>query len=200
MILKNLLRVSLFSFLFFGLMIPAIAGEATSDVKETTDKILALLSDPKLKSPDKLADRRRMIRREVDKRFDWLELSRRSLARHWRKRTPEERKEFVLLFGKLVERTYMDKIESYTGEKVYYVGETIEGDYGVVKVKIVTRKNEEFLINYRVKNKGNNWLVYDMSAEGVSLVNNYRVQFRDILRKSSYQELVERLKEKIAEE
>ncbi|MDY7035106.1 MAG: ABC transporter substrate-binding protein [Thermodesulfobacteriota bacterium] len=200
MILKNLLRVSFFSFLFFGLMTPAIAGKATNDVKETTDKILALLSDPKLKSPDKLADRRRMIRKEVDKRFDWSELSRRSLARHWRKRTPEERKEFIVLFGKLVERTYMDKIESYTGEKIYYVGESIEGDYGVVKVKIVTRKNQEYLIHYRVKNKDNNWLVYDMSAEGVSLVNNYRVQFRDILRKSSYQELVERLKEKIAEE
>jgi len=178
-----------------------MAGNPTDKIKQTTDKIIALLNDPALKIQDKAAERRRMIREEVDELFDWEEFSRRALARHWRKRTDSEKKEFVPLFGKLVERTYMDKVENYSGERVLlYTGEKIEGNYGVVNVKIMTDKKEEINVDYRLKKKDDEWVVYDVSIAGVSLVNNYRVQFNNFLIRSSFEELMKRLQEKMEKE
>ena len=125
--------------------------------------------------------------------------TRRALATHWGQRTPEEKKEFVHLFSDLLERTYLGKVEDYSGEKVRYEGETIDGDYSVVKVKIVTKKNKDIPVHYRLRKEGNNWLVYDISIEGVSLINNYRTQFNSIITQSSYENLVKLVKEKITQ-
>jgi phospholipid transport system substrate-binding protein len=192
-------REGVFLFLILGIAVPAWAGEPMDQIKQTTDTILSIVSDPALKVPSKAEERRRRIRNAVDQRFDWEEMARRSLARHWAQRTDEEKKEFIRLFGDLLERTYMEKIESYSGEKVQYEGDTLEGDYAVVRVKIVTRKNVDIPVEYRLQKKGNNWLVYDVSIEGVSLVNNYRTQFNSIIVGSSYADLVKRLKAKVAE-
>ncbi len=178
---------------------PALAGEPTEAIKETTDQIIGILTDPVLKSADKEEERERNIRKAVDERFDWEEMSKRTLARHWKDRTPEERKEFVDLFGRLLERTYMDKVEGYSGEKVLYVDEKVDGKYGLVTVKIVTKTDTEILVKYRLKNKDGKWLVYDISIEGVSLVNNYRKQFNSIVTRSSYGELVDKLRAKFEE-
>ena len=172
------------------------AGEPTQQIKQTTDKILAILSNPSLKGPAQAEERRKVIGQTVDERFDWEEMSRRSLARHWAERTPEEKKEFMGLFRDLLERTYLDKVDSYSGEDVRYEGDTIDGDYASVKVKIVTSKGKEIPVEYRVMKKQTQWLVYDITIEGVSLVNNYRSQFNSILSKSPYAELVKRLKDK----
>jgi phospholipid transport system substrate-binding protein len=172
------------------------AGEPTQQIKQTTDKILAILSNPSLKGPAQAEERRRMIGQTVDERFDWEEMSRRSLARHWAERTPEEKKEFMGLFRDLLERTYLDKVDSYSGEAVTYEGDTIDGDYASVKVKIVTSKGKEIPVEYRVMKKQTHWLVYDITIEGVSFVNNYRSQFNSVLSKSPYSELVKRLKDK----
>ncbi len=186
--------------LVLGIAIPAWAGEPTDQIKQTTDKILSIVRDPSLKNPAKEKERRRLIRKAVDERFDWEEMARRSLGRFWAQRTPEERKEFVSLFSDLVQRTYMSKVEDYSGEKVRYDGETMDGDYTVVKVTIVTQKNKDIPVQYRVQKEGDRWLVYDVSIEGVSLVNNYRTQFSSIIQQSSYENLVKRLKAKIAQE
>jgi phospholipid transport system substrate-binding protein len=172
------------------------AGEPTQQVKQTTDKILAILSNPSLKGPAHAEERRKVIGQTVDERFDWEEMSRRSLAQHWAGRTPEEKKEFMGLFRDLLERTYLDKVDDYSGEAVTYEGETIDGNYASVKVKIVTSKAKEIPVEYRVMKKQTGWLVYDITIEGVSLVNNYRSQFNSILSKSPYSELVKRLKDK----
>ena len=198
--IKYLYQVSLLLCLALTFVAPAMAGDPTNKIKQTTDKIIAILNDPVLKVPDKAAERRRMIRKEVDELFEWEEFSQRALARHWRKRTDKEKKEFVPLFGKLVERTYMDKVENYSGERVLYTDEKIEGNYGVVNVKVMTDKNEEINVDYRLKKRGGEWVVYDVSIAGVSLVNNYRVQFNDILIRSSFKELMKRLQEKVEKE
>ncbi len=182
--------------LVLGITVPGLAGEPTEKIKQITDKILSIVSDPALKDPSKVKERRNLIRSAVDERFDWEEMARRSLARHWDQRTAEEKKEFVRLFADLLERTYMGKVEDYSGEKVRYEGETTEGDYAVVKIKIVTKKNKDILVDYRLKKRGNDWFVYDVSIEGVSLVNNYRTQFSSIILQSSYENLVKKLKEK----
>ncbi|HDZ89085.1 MAG: ABC transporter substrate-binding protein [Deltaproteobacteria bacterium] len=177
----------------------ATAGGPTEDVRETTDKLIAIVSDPALKAPDKADEKAAQIRKAVDERFDWREMSRRTLARHWKKRTEEEKEEFIKLFGKLLERTYLDKVEGYSGEKVLYVKERVKGKYAIVVVKIITRKDTEILVKYKLKKKEDEWMVYDISIEGVSLVNNYRKQFSSILSRSSYEDLVKRLKKKIEE-
>ena len=195
--IRYLYQVSLSLFLALTLVAPAMGEDPKNRIKQTTDQIIAILNDPALKVPDKAAERRRLIREAVDELFDWEEFSRRALARHWKKITDSEKKEFVPLFGKLLERTYMDKVENYSGEQVLYTDEKIEVNYGVVNVRVITDKNEEIDVNYRLRKKDDEWVVYDVSIAGVSLVNNYRVQFNDILIRSSFKELMKRLKEKM---
>jgi len=192
-----LIRIMLFLFLVAAMAVPALAASPLEEMKQTTDKILSIVTNPALKAPSKTEERERLIRQTVDERFDWEEMARRSLAIHWAKRTAEERKEFIRLFSDLVERTYMKKVEDYSGEKVLYEGETKEGDYASVRVKIVTKKDEDIPVEYHLKKEGNDWFIYDISIEGVSLVNNYRVQFHSIISQSSYENLVKRLKEKV---
>ncbi|HEX9909741.1 MAG TPA: ABC transporter substrate-binding protein [Desulfatiglandales bacterium] len=193
------MRVVSIAMLVLSWAVPVWAGVPTEKVKETADKIIAIVSDPSLKEPAKEAQRRERIRRTVDEMCDWEEMSRRSLGRHWAQRSEQEKKEFVHLFGQLLERTYIDKVEGYSGEKVNYVGERIDGDYAEVDVKVVTKKNTEIPVMYKLKTRDQKWWVYDMVIEGVSLVNNYRTQFSDILAKSSYEGLVKKLKEKVTE-
>ncbi len=178
---------------------PVWAGVPTEKVKETTDKIIAIVSDPALKDPAKEKERREQIRRSVDEMCDWQEMSRRSLGRYWAQRSEQEKKEFIQLFGQLLERTYIDKVEGYSGEKVIYTGERVDGDYAEVEVKIVTKKNTEIPVVYKLRSRGQRWWAYDMVIEGVSLVNNYRTQFSDIMAKSSFEGLMKKLREKSAE-
>ncbi len=178
---------------FIGL---SFAGEPMDQLRQTTDKVLAILSDPALKTPEKAKERKELILRAVDERFDWEEMARRCLARHWAQRTQEERQEFVRLFKELLERVYMDKVEGYSWNKILYEGEQIDGDFAAIRVKVFTSKDQTIQIEYRTRKKGTRWLIYDFSVEGVGLVNNYRTQFNEIILKSSYEELVKRLKAK----
>ena len=193
---KRLVRFSVSVMVALCIAAPVMAGEPTEQIKQTTDKILAILSDPAWKPPAKKQERRALVRKTVDERFDWEEMARRALSRHWAQRTPEEKKEFVRLFSDLVDQTYMDKVEGYTGEKVLYDGDSIDKDYGSVKVKILTTTNREIPVEYRVLKKGTAWLVYDIAIEGISLISNYRSQFNSILAKSSFKDLVEKLRAK----
>ncbi len=188
---------TLFLFLVVAPAVPSQAADPLEEIKQTTNKILSIVTNPALKAPSKAEEREKLIRQAIDHQFDWEEMARRSLAIHWAKRTPEERKEFVHLFSDLVERTYMKKVEDYSGEKVLYEGETKEGDYASVRVKIVTKKGDDIPVEYRFKKDGESWYIYDVSIEGVSLVNNYRTQFHSIISQSSYENLVKRLKEKV---
>jgi len=165
-------------------------------MKETTDNIIAIVSDPVLKGPDKAEAKKQSIRGIVDEVIDWEGMSRRSLGIHWQKRTDEEKKEFVRLFSQLIEKTYRDKVEDYAGEKVNYVGEKIDGEYAEVESRILTSKNTEIPVNYKMTRKQDKWWVYDIVIEGVSFVNNYRTQFNSILASSSYAGLVKQLKAK----
>ncbi|MCX8026569.1 MAG: ABC transporter substrate-binding protein [Thermodesulfovibrionales bacterium] len=169
-------------------------------VNKTTDKIIEILKDKELKKPANTQQRRNAMRKVVSEIFDFEEMSKRTLAIHWQKRTPSERKEFVSLFTELLERSYVKKIESYTNEKILYLDERIDGDNALVKSKIVTTRNLEVPIDYRLMKKNNKWVVYDVVIEGVSLVNNYRTQFNKIIRQYSYEDLVKRMKNKQEEE
>ena len=175
---------------------PAWAGEPTERIRQATGKVIAIASDPALKGPEKSEAKKDTIRNTVDQVIDWEEMSRRALGIHWQKRTEEERKEFVRLFSRLIERTYRDKVEDYAGEKVTYTGEKIDGDYAEVESRVVTSKNTEIPVSYKMTRKQGTWWVYDIIIEGVSFVNNYRTQFNSILAGSSFQALLKQLKQK----
>ncbi len=173
------------------------AGEPTEQVKQTVDAIIKILNNKELKKPENHSERQKKIRETVEKRFDFEEMAKRSLALHWKKRTPQEQKEFVSLFSDLLEDTYIRKIERYEDEKVVYTEERTDGPYATVRTKIVTTKETEIPVDYKIFKKDQKWEVYDIIVEGVSLVNNYRTQFNQIIRSGSYEELITRLKKKV---
>jgi phospholipid transport system substrate-binding protein len=186
--------------LSFVLDVSAWAGKPLEQVKETTDKILSILNNPSLKVPGKAEEQKRLIWKAVDERFDWEELSRRSLGPHWTKIDSEDRKEFINLYSTFLRQIYLNKVEYYSGENVRYERERIDGDYAVVEVWVITRTGKEIPATYRLKRKGADWRVYDIWVLGVSLVRNYRAQFNSIIARSSYEELVRLLKQRTAKE
>jgi phospholipid transport system substrate-binding protein len=177
----------------------ASAGPPTDQVRGSVDRVLKILSDAELKKEAKTGERREMIRTVANEIFDFTEISQRSLARHWTGRTPAERQEFVLLFGDLLEHSYITKIETYSGEKIQYAGEVPDGDQAVVKTRIVTKQGIEIPVDYRMFLKADRWRAYDVNIEGVSLVSNYRTQFNAVIQRAGYPDLVTKLKAKQAE-
>ena len=172
----------------------ALAGPATDQLRTSVDLVVKILSDPELKKEARSLERRRAIRAVANQIFDFGEISRRSLAQHWQARTPAEREEFTRLFGDLLEQSYISKIENYSGEKIQYLGETVDGDRAVVRTLIVTKQGTAIPVDYRMFLQGERWRAYDVTLEGVSLVANYRAQFNAIIQRSGYPDLVAKLK------
>ena len=175
---------------------PAWAGLPTEQVKGAIDRVIKTLENPALKGDTKSLERRAAVRKVANDIFDFGEIARRSLGRHWQTRSDKEREEFIVLFADLLERSYISKIELYGGERIQYLNERIEGDGAIVVTKIVTKNGTEVPIEYRMLRRGDRWLVYDISIEGVSLVSNYRTQFNKIIQTSSYNELVKKMRAK----
>ena len=174
----------------------ANAGLPTDQIKSTVDRAVMVLKDPRLKPAAKLQERRDQLRKILFSRFDFTEMAKRSLGANWRRRTPQEQEEFVRLFTDLLERAYADIIESYSDEKITYIYERIDGSYADVTSKLFTSRGEEYSINYKVHLISNEWKIYDVVAENISLVNNYRSQFNRVISNASYEELVRRLRDK----
>ena len=175
---------------------PAHAGPPTEALRTQVDRVLKVLEDPALRTEAKTAERRAAVRQIATEIFDFGETARRALGRHWQARTPAEREEFVGLFTNLLERSYLSRVELYSGESVTYTGEVIEGDQARIQSRIVTKQGSEIPLEYRMHQKNGRWLVYDVVIEGVSLVANYRTQFNKIIQTSSFQELVRKMKSK----
>jgi len=178
------------------------AGDPQERVRETVNAVLAVLQDKSLQGPDNASRRREKMRQAVFQRFGFEEMAQRALGQYWHKRTPAEKKAFVELFGELLERSYINKIESYTGEQtVQYTKETIDKDgYASVRTAVVNKRDLNVEVEYRLLQRDGNWQVYDVVIEGVSLVNNYRTQFHNIVSQESYEALVKKLKLKLDQE
>ncbi len=174
----------------------ATAGLPTEHLKTEIDRVVRTLEDSSLRGDGKVGERRTRVRSIANDTFDWAETAKRSLARHWQPLSDGQREEFVKLFGDLLERSYISKIELYGGERIVYVGESIDGDLALVRTKILTKQGTEVPIEYRMIRRGDRWMVYDVVIESVSMVANYRTQFNRIIQTSSYQELVKKMKTK----
>jgi phospholipid transport system substrate-binding protein len=172
------------------------AGIPTDQLKGAIDRVVKTLEDPAFKGDLKAAERRRAVRKIADDIFDFNEISRRALARHWQTLNDKQREEFVGLFADLLERSYISKIELYGGEKIVYTNERVDGDVATVATKIISKSGTDIPVDYRMAKRGTRWLVYDVNIEGVSLVSNYRTQFNKIIQTASYDELVQKLRTK----
>ena len=184
--------------LFFFLL--SLAGDVfanspiTSELKQTIDKVIQIVSDPDLKKTPKL--RREKLRKTIGFRFNYNQMVRRSLARNYKNRTNKEREEFTGLFKKLLENSYANKIENYQDETINYVDEKVKGKYALVKTEIV-RKDGTIDVDYKLIKEDGRWTVYDFVIEEVSLIRNYRAQFSKIIKTESYGALVAKLTKKI---
>ena len=175
---------------------PAAAGVPTDQLKGAVERVLKTLDDPTLKGEARLAERRVAVRKIANEIFDFSEIAKRSMARHWQPLSEPQRTEFVGLFADLLERSYISKIETYGGEKIQYTAERAEGEFATVSTRIITKNGTEVPVDYRMIKRADRWLVYDVSIEGVSLVSNYRTQFNKIIQTTSYNELVSKLRNK----
>jgi phospholipid transport system substrate-binding protein len=168
----------------------AWAGAPTDHARQYTDEVLKVLGDPALNE----AQRRTAVRKVAEEMFDLSETAKRALGRHWQSRTPAEREEFTRLFADLLEKTYLSKISLYGGERVSYISESIDGDFATVRAKILRKQGGEVPVEARMLRRDDRWHIYDMSVEGISLIGNYRSQFNTVIQKSSYEQLVQRLR------
>jgi phospholipid transport system substrate-binding protein len=174
----------------------AFAGAAREQVQSAIEKVTAILNDPNLKSDAKKSERVERLRQVIFPKFDFAEMAKRSLGSNWQRRTPEEQQEFVKLFRELIENSYVGNIDSYNGEKVNIVGEKQEKDFAQVNTKIVNNKGEEFAVDYRLLQSSGDWKIYDVVIENISIVNNYRSQFNRVIAKSSFEDLLQKLRDK----
>src|SRR5262245_34647014 len=172
----------------------APAGPATEQLRARVERVIALLEDRELKA--RPAARRAALRTAAIDIFDFTEITRRSLGRHWQTASPSERDDLVTLMTALLERSYLSRIEQYSGERIVFAGETLETDLATVRTRLITKGGVETPVDYRLYKVGDRWMVYDVSVEGVSLVASYRSQFNKIIQTSSTQGLVERLRAK----
>ena len=171
------------------------AATATEAVKSSLDQVVRILEDKELKKSDRAMERRQQLEKIFGDRFSYEEMSKRSLGAHWNKLNDTQRQEFVELFRKLLTRSYTGTIEGYSGERIQYLSEHQEGDYAEVRTKLLARKGE-LPVDYRLLSNSGEWRVYDIVVDGISLASNYRGQFTNIIRTSSYENLVEKLQSK----
>ncbi len=164
------------------------------DVKKTVDEVVRIVADKEMKKSAQ--KRRQALKKTIGTIFDYNEMAKRSLGKHWSQLTPDEKTQFADLFAALLENSYAGKIESYNNEKIVYVKELLDGDHAEIKSKVVTAKRDEFTLDYRMVRQNGRWMAYDVVIEGISLVSNYRSQFSRIIKTSGYAALVKKLETK----
>jgi len=170
------------------------ASSPTEDVRTSVDAILLILQNDELDKQQKRAE----ISKIVSQRFDFRAMSQRTLATNWKNTSNEEKKQFIELFSQLIESSYVGKIEAYTNEKVEFPGEKVKGKKAVVETLIIT-SSADIPVNYRMYQKGDQWLVYDVIIEGVSLISNYRSSYQEIMKDEGFDGLLNKMQAKIDE-
>lgn len=188
--LKRILPV-LAAFMF---MVSVAYATPTEDVKKTVDEVVRIVADKEMKKNE--VKRRQALKKAISTIFDYSEMAKRSLGKHWNMRSATEKKQFAELFATLLENSYAGKIESYNNEKIVYIKELVDEDHAEIKSKVVTANRDEFTLDYRLFKHNGKWMVYDVVIEGVSLVSNYRSQFNKIITANGYEKLVKKLQSK----
>jgi phospholipid transport system substrate-binding protein len=173
----------------------ANAGEPTEAIREAVNQGVEILKNAKLDSQKQRVQVIDRLRQIVYPLFDFNEMAMRSLGANWRRLNPQQRQEFVSTFTALLEKTYADQIDLYNGQQVVYTGETIDGDYAQVDSRIIDKNSQTYSVAYRLHKVEGKWKIYDVVAENISLINNYRSQFNRVIARSSFEELLKIMKQ-----
>ena len=190
---KEVLLIT-FGVLLCGVPQAICATSPLEQVKATVDQVIKVLRQAELQGEA----RRKVLGELIRSRFDFVIMSQRTLGQHWKKATEQEQNEFVRLYSELLEASYIGKIEAYTDESVDFNSEKIDGTRAVVAT-VVHSHNTDIPIDYSLVIKGDDWFVYDVVVEDISLIKNYRSSYGEIVRKEGYAGLFERMKKKIVE-
>jgi phospholipid transport system substrate-binding protein len=177
--------------------VPVSADAPLESLRISIDKITTVLDDKAFRESHSREELNKKLIEVAQDRFNWEEIAQRSLGLYWKERSPEEKEEFSLLLKDLLINTYLDKIvDNYSGETIAYDKEIVKGKRAFIDFRIINKAEKSIALGVRMLNDGKQWLIYDLIIEGVSSLKNYRVQFYDIIRQSSYEELIKKLKDK----
>ena len=195
--MKKLFAALIIAFAILNFL-PVLAFAATplETIQTQVDRALEVLRDPALKAESGKPVKEKKIWAILDGIFDYTELSKRTLAQHWKQFSPDQQAEFTSLFGKLLGGVYMDRIVAYKDEKIVFGKVTNISDKSAEVQSEVLQKSKSIPIYYRMILENGEWKVYDVVIEGVSLVQNYRTQFREILTNKTPEDLLKTLREK----
>ena len=202
--LPRRITIALCAFLLALVLLPA-GAQANSPARQTletsTNRILNFIRNPDYVNPATRGPIRQQIEDEVLHIFDFSEFSSRTVGPRWRNFTPEQKREFSNAFADLLINTYLNRIDGYNGEQVFYTGEvsSAKGDRTEVRTVVTMKDGKKVPVAYRMLPKDGKWLVYDVLIENISLVKNYRTQFQDILNTGSPENLIARIKAKAME-
>ena len=181
------------------IVVPSQAYAATpkETVEDGVNNVLKTLGDPAFKAKPK-DEQINIVGEEIDKIFDFKELSRRTLGKHWKKMSAEQQTEFVKLFRELLQGVYADRLLAYSDQKVLFDKEImLKKDRAEVQTFLQTSDGKKIPLFYRLTDQSGTWKVYDVIIEGVSMVKNYRTQFRQIIAKDSPDKLLQILRDKV---
>ncbi len=181
---------------------PALARGPTDDIRRHVEEAFQGFIDAEAdKDWGAVSDeQRRALRRAADKIFDWHEMAKGALGKHWAQATPPQRERFARLFAQLFERLYLPMLERddavSAAEKlegsISHVGETVRGDHAILHLRW-KRPTRDILVDCAMRRKAGGWRIYDVAFDGLSVIDNYRAQFDHVIQRSSYQELVTRM-------
>ncbi|SBV95292.1 Toluene tolerance, Ttg2 family protein [uncultured delta proteobacterium] len=187
-------------FLFVVAAAPAAFGakSATDTIRQTVDNVLNIIKKPEMHDPAKKTALLKDVEEQIKTIFDFGEFSARTVGPKWRTFTPDQQRRFEDAFASLLRATYIEKLEGYSGEKVNFTGEIVstKGDKVEVQSSIQMKDNKVIPVSYRLLDKNGLWKVYDVRIENVSLIENYRGQFKDLLLKGSAEDLIKQVEEK----
>jgi phospholipid transport system substrate-binding protein len=172
------------------------AGEPTEQIRSAIDRGIGILNRANLDDNKQNANVIDRLREVVYPLFDFGEMAMRSLGPQWRRITPQQQEEFVSVFTRLLEKTYAGKIDLYEGQKVVYMRENIDQNYAQVDTQVIGKNGESYSVAYKLHLVNGDWRIYDVVAENISLVNNYRSQFNRVIANSSFEDLMNRIREK----
>ena len=187
---------------FLGSVSSANAAQQPTDPTEQLrpfiKKLQVMLTDPDLQGEEKCIQRREKVMASASEHFDFREMSKRVLGKTWRTLSTDEQTYFTSLFTSLLEHAYLSKIEDYSKQKVDFKNQRIKGERAQVTTTL-TDRNGTITVSYIMMLKNDEWRVYDIVVEGVSLVRNYMSQFKEILRKEGYSSLLKQVENKVTE-
>jgi len=173
------------------------AGPPTDQLQTSIDKVFQALADPQLKGPEKADERRAAVFVIAETLFDFGHTAKLTLGSHWDTLSADQRDEFTKLFKGFIQKSYLSNIDFSDPGKLVYTAEAVEGDRATVKSRIVTTGGSEIPVDFRlIQSEPGRWRLYDVNVEGMSLVGNYRVQFGRVIKASSYDDLVQKLRVK----